>query len=84
MVIVSHDVDIGWIWDGRGVGDELGDVELNGLVLWRIVLDVFGRRAESLVVVGANVEGRVARRERLRRVVCVTMVYDLDSLDYVV
>ena len=36
-----------------------------------------GRRVESLVE-GANVEGRAARRVRLRRVVCVAMVCDLD------
>ena len=55
------------------MGYSLGDVELNGLVLWRIALEVVGRRAEGLVVMGASAEGRVARRVRLRRVVCVAM-----------
>lgn len=51
----------------------LGGVELNGLVLWRRALDVVGRKVEARMV-GANVEGRDARRESVRRVVCVAIM----------
>lgn len=78
-MLASEPLPIVMAWHRLNRTYLLGDVELNGLVLWRMALDVFGRRAKSLAV-GANEEGRAARRVRERRVVCVAMACDLDSV----